>query len=108
MKLYVPLFGSTEYIANDVAFLTQCLVFVESAKPDGIIKLLELRLDIGHEDSSAPIVALSIHFHDKSSTYFTVPTKMRSNQLPVLALANDPAWGVRGGIFTRPPIDTVP
>ena len=47
---------------------------VESAKPDGIIKLLELRLDIGHEDSSAPIVALSIHFHDKNSTYFTVPT----------------------------------
>src|SRR5437762_12347429 len=93
MKIATEPFLS-QYIANDVAFLTQCLVFVECAQPDGIIKLFELRLDIGHEDSSAPIVALSIHFHDKSSTYFTVPTKMRSNQLPMLALANDSAWGV--------------
>ena len=34
------------------------------------MKLLELRLDIGHEDSFAPIVSLAISFHDKGSPEF--------------------------------------
>ena len=57
-------------IANDVAFLAQCLVFVESAKPDSVIKLRELRLNICHEDSFVHIVSLAISFHDKGSPEF--------------------------------------